>query len=532
MAYLDKITVSGTAYDIQDTKAQMIIGEISTTSRNLFNPAWFAAADGIELDANGFWTGTASAFSAAFGSGVTGLTFEAGKQYYFSMSAYTDANASGAANNGIQISFYSGDTRIGRKSVLNSTTEAADAELFSTAGNDVTKLTITVSNSPSNIWHLKNVMLVPSAVAVSYVPYNTAYDTEARASAESSVHIEDYSGLLVSGGYINLQGMYVGDEVTLTPVPNANIRYIITDVQAGDAFILTTTGAAASRPYAFIDAYNKITEISTGYIVRTNVTIIAPESGKLIVNSLKSGDFSLYRIMNSQTIEGLVESYYVEKDRKTHRWRGKKIAAFGDSRTWYDKHAYTENTKSDLIGSTCVGYQEQMRNLMMADITNQGASGDTSADICARIRAFDFTGYDAVLLEGGVNDFVKSSQGTIGEIAPIGSTFNTSTVYGAWQSAIEYMLTNYPAMQIYLTIPAIAWTSAGVFPYDTAKIKGEIAELYNLPCVDLYKGGGINEINRDNWYCDDVQATGWRLHFNDAGNALLGAKIAEFMISK
>jgi hypothetical protein len=138
-----------------------------------------------------------------------------------------------------------------------------------------------------------------------------------------------------------------------------------------------------------------------------------------------------------------------------------------------------------------------------------------------------------VFLEGGVNDFVKSSQITIGEIASIGSAFDTSTVYGAWQSAIEYILTNYPSVLIYMDIPAMAWIHQAddIFPYDIAKIKGEIANLYNIPCLDLYKTGGINVINRDYWYCDDVTSTNWRLHFNDLGNALVGAKIAEFMIA-
>jgi len=137
-----------------------------------------------------------------------------------------------------------------------------------------------------------------------------------------------------------------------------------------------------------------------------------------------------------------------------------------------------------------------------------------------------------VFLEGGVNDYVKQSQVTIGSIQPIGSTFDTSTVYGAWQSAVEYILTNYPSTIIYMDVPAIAWTANGVFPYDIAKIKGEVAELYNIPCLDLYKDGGINEVNRDYWYVDDVSQTNWRLHFNDYGNALLGSKMAGFINSR
>lgn len=114
---------------------------------------------------------------------------------------------------------------------------------------------------------------------------------------------------------------------------------------------------------------------------------------------------------------------------------------------------------------------------------------------------------------------------------PIGSNFDTNTAYGAWQSAIEYILTNYPNTKIYIEIPAIAWTSNGVFPYEIAEIKEKIAELYNIPFINLYKNAGINEVNRDNFYCDDVSTTNWRLHFNDVGNELIGYKIAKFILN-
>lgn len=215
-----------------------------------------------------------------------------------------------------------------------------------------------------------------------------------------------------------------------------------------------------------------------------------------------------------------------------NRWTGKKIVTFGDSRTWFDGETYGSTTKQEWQGRTCVGYQQTMAKLLGATIIKQGFSGYTSAQICEKIRSYNFTGIDAVLLEGGVNDFVKASQVTIGEIAPIGSTFDTTTVYGAWQSAIEYIETNYPSVRIYMTIPAIAWLGSNddVFPYNVAKIKGEIAELYNIPCKNLYKEGGINSVNRDYYYVDDTTETNnWHLHFNDYGNALIGAEIAQFM---
>lgn len=208
---------------------------------------------------------------------------------------------------------------------------------------------------------------------------------------------------------------------------------------------------------------------------------------------------------------------------------GKKIFCFGDSRTWYDGKEYGENCKPEWAGKICSGYQKTIAEYTGARLYNYGVNGGTSIDICEEIMSCDLTDCDAVFLEGGVNDFVKSASVEIGEIQPIGGNFDTNTVYGAWQSAIEHMLTNYPKLLIYMDIPPIAWTGAGLFPYNIAKIKGEIAELYHLPCIDLYKNAGINEINRDYWYCDDVNTTNWRLHFNDYGNALIGGKIAGFM---
>ena len=521
---------SGGVWDkITDLKADF--NGISGSTDNIFDMSVFDGVEGITKETNGSYTGTALAFNNAFAHGVPGLTFEANKQYFLSFLAYTDGNQGTEANNGLQFSFYKSDnTRIGRKSVLNSQTTEALFTVFSTARNTVSHMTIGYSGNAYNIWHIRNIMLCVSSMPVDYIPHVTANDSVARNKVKDSIFITDISGDKILGAYINLQRKVVGDTVDLTPTANTSMSYAIEECNAGDAYIITTTGLSAGLPYAFIDANNVITEIRN--IDPLNIaeySVIAPTDGKLIVNSVNNATFSLIKVTNAQTAEKINEAQFLRTLSPSIRWKGKRIVTFGDSRTWYDGHLYTENAKSELQGSVCVGYQEQMRKLMMAQVENQGASGETSAQICTRIRAFDFTGYDAVFLEGGVNDFVKSSQVTVGELAPIGSAFDTTTIYGAWQSAVEHILTNYPSVLIYMDIPAIAWTSAGLFPYSTAKIKGEIAELYNLPCLDLYKKSGINEVNRDYWYCDDVSKTNWRLHFNDYGNALIGQKIAGFL---
>jgi len=231
-------------------------------------------------------------------------------------------------------------------------------------------------------------------------------------------------------------------------------------------------------------------------------------------------------------MKGLYEynGEYIPIEFPISRWEGKKISFFGDSRTWYDGNAYVDTAKSEWMGKICKGYQQQTARLLEAIVTNQGVSGDTSIDIGNRIRQFDFSTYDAVFIEGGVNDFIKSSSITIGELAPIGSVFNTNTVYGAWQSALEYILSNYPSVKIFMDIPAIAWKSGQVFPYEIAKIKGDVAELYNIPCLNLYKEAGLNNKNWDYYYVDDTSKTdNLHLHFNDYGNVLVGEIVAEFI---
>lgn len=216
-----------------------------------------------------------------------------------------------------------------------------------------------------------------------------------------------------------------------------------------------------------------------------------------------------------------------------HTFAGKNVVAFGDSRTWYDGKTYNENCKSEWAGETCVGYQQTVQRLIGSNaINNQGVSGNTTAQIATRIMAFDFTNYDAIIFAGGVNDFVKASQVTIGSISPIGSTFDTTTVYGSLQAAVEYMQTNYPSLKIYILVPAIAWVHGDVFPYSTAQARKDVAELYNIPYLDLYKKAGITQINKSYFYCDDPSLTNdWYLHFNDYGNAWLGSMIGKFMNS-
>ncbi len=361
----------------------------------------------------------------------------------------------------------------------------------------------------------------------------TGDQLETKITGSSSEYVEGYRTYMpgkfyyISGGVItSTDNAYYDTYIyelknTLHFKISATIRgssnYLIIVTDSNGALIERYEQGSSGVNTTYTDYEKTIHNLDGGYVY---LSFGNGEAHDIKVSALRS-DYDIYQ-----------DDMIAESLRLGNRWKNKNIVCFGDSRTWYDGHAYTANTKADIRGEICVGYQQQIKDLLGAVVTSEGSSGDTSVDICARILAYDFTDFDAVLLEGGVNDFIKSSDVTIGSIMPIGSVFDTSTVYGAWQAAIEYILTNFPALKIYMDIPAIAWKGVDddMFPYSTAEIKGEIAALYNLPCKNLYKEGGINVLNRDAFYADDTSLTNnWHLHFNDEGNALIGAELAMFI---
>lgn len=208
----------------------------------------------------------------------------------------------------------------------------------------------------------------------------------------------------------------------------------------------------------------------------------------------------------------------------TDRWINKKIICFGDSRFYYDGSVYWNYAKSEWAGKAYYSIQDVLRRLLGATVETNAQPGLHSYQICDNIKSFNFANYECVVLGGGVNDWNSpGSRDNIGAIEAIGSDFDLTTIYGNWQSAIEYILTNYPKVKIYLLTPYKAWKSNNeMLPASYGTIKKDIAELYNLSCFNAYDEGNINILNRDYFYADN----GNYIHFNDYGNKLIGEMIA------
>lgn len=140
--------------------------------------------------------------------------------------------------------------------------------------------------------------------------------------------------------------------------------------------------------------------------------------------------------------------------------------------------------------------------------------------------------YDSAVIMGGTNDegsivsngeFVSS---TLGTIQAVGSAFDKSTFYGAYQYIIETLLAKNPTMKILLVCPPRAFNTSGertgLGKVGEAVIN--IANFYGLPYTDLWHKCPINVITNTTYLQDN-------LHPNSVGNDLIGKMVMGDFVS-
>ena len=135
---------------------------------------------------------------------------------------------------------------------------------------------------------------------------------------------------------------------------------------------------------------------------------------------------------------------------------------------------------------------------------------------------------------GGDND--DRLDVAIGSLQPVGGTFDTTTIYGALQSAIEYALTENPALRIVLMTEPMGFTYqnnaldrvSDLIPNAYRRV----AELYGLPLIDLWAKSGINELTRAEYYLDPSTGnTDYMYHPNNKGWNLLSKIICAEIVN-
>lgn len=207
----------------------------------------------------------------------------------------------------------------------------------------------------------------------------------------------------------------------------------------------------------------------------------------------------------------------------------KRCITFGDSLSNWDSKVFTFGRDN---GSYCIGYQSYMRRAGMI-VTNAGVAGDDATEINPRIKATDFTDFDMVTINCGGND--SKDKVPLGELAPIGSTFDVTTFYGALQDAIEYILGNNQSIQIVLITPlkGTFYTDTEVTEVKTQFVTAfkEIGSLYAIPVCDWHNNSGINKLNFETYINDLPESHNYLCHPNNAGYQRIANILIPFLKS-
>ena len=158
---------------------------------------------------------------------------------------------------------------------------------------------------------------------------------------------------------------------------------------------------------------------------------------------------------------------------------------------------------------------------------------DYFADQLALLKNVTWASVEAVVIHYGTNDF----QGGVPlDDATHSNDYNT--ICGALRYSIEKLLTAYPHLKIFVSLPVFRyWTEGGVTTYsDTKKNSNDItlpevckalnnvAYEYGLPVIDGYNGLGVNKVNATYYYTDGT-------HHNDNGRKRFGNFIGRNLIS-
>jgi lysophospholipase L1-like esterase len=214
-------------------------------------------------------------------------------------------------------------------------------------------------------------------------------------------------------------------------------------------------------------------------------------------------------------------------------WNNKKYVSYGDSITWYDGHDYPN-------GELCIGYQSIMNEQIGFNlINNQGYSGYSLADgtshgtgVVTEILKNNNTTYDLCTIACGTNDFKLNVP--IGELGIIGENdFDRNTFYGAYRTAIEYLLNQKPALRIVLFTPlqrdndgydVNKINTAGYKLIDYVNAIKKVGELYGLPVCDMYSNSGFTKLTLDTYTIDG-------LHPNNNGFKRMGNYATKFVNS-
>ena len=221
---------------------------------------------------------------------------------------------------------------------------------------------------------------------------------------------------------------------------------------------------------------------------------------------------------------------------------GKTIVCFGDSMFGYirDETAATAHLAKH-TGATVhnIGFggcrmsahpNDGYKEFSMYNLADAVATGDFSAqeagvlvegvpeyfaEHLAALENLYFNSVDYVVIHYGANDFTGGVS-----LKNDNNPMDTNTVCGALRYSLDKLLTAYPKLRIFVSVPLFRyWEENGVKKYPADYSAGgrtllevidaiaETAESYCIPVINGYKGMGVNQYNADTFLLDKAHHT-------------------------
>lgn len=234
-----------------------------------------------------------------------------------------------------------------------------------------------------------------------------------------------------------------------------------------------------------------------------------PSQSKKVLEWLEYRDKSIpIRALSDEVID-LIQTVTTE-------WFNKNMVIFGDSIQWQDGRPYASN------GQIARGMGTIIKEKLGLNIyDNQGISGrpmangtDNGDGTNTTIKDYSsFSDKHLIIIAAGTNDFKLDVP--LGElVSPKSSSFEDTTFYGAYQEAIEHIVTHNPNSRIVLFTPLHrdnggynSWSTinkAGHKLIDYVDAVHKIGELYSYQVVNLYSKSGINKLNLNEMTSDGL----------------------------
>lgn len=185
------------------------------------------------------------------------------------------------------------------------------------------------------------------------------------------------------------------------------------------------------------------------------------------------------------------------------------------------------------------GYQPYVTaRLQLSSYVNRGVSGRPMSDaaggngtVTTILANSDHAGYNIVTIAAGTNDFKLNVP--IGVLGTWASALDRNTFFGAYRTALDYILNQNPLARVVLCTPLkrnnAAYTdestnTAGHKLRDYVQAIRDVAAMYGLPVCDWYADSGFNERTLFTYTNDG-------LHPNAIGQARLGRFMGDYIAS-